>query len=587
MSQFIANSLKGKFLVLLSFLAMGLLGYTLTSNAQHQDGMAISNSPAMLLKAAFQSGLDAGDVKNGLAEIGFDSTAALDALYTSRNYHPIWVDGRDLSQAEEALGVFESSWTHGLNPQQYHVREIRSLIEQPVVDEKAKLELLLSDAAIRYGRDLSGMRFDPARINQKSEYWRTPLTAEQVAQKFEGRGNPVDTLKSLEPNTKLYRALQEELVRLTKEQNVYDHVLPMNFGGDHHFKPGERHKGVAALRTRLSVDGKEGADPSLYDDDTASAVMAFQRDHNLKIDGIIGPQTLALLNRGKKEQMEQIVANLERLRWLDQDRPDRYILVNIPQQLLWAIDGGKVAHEMKVVVGQPSRKTMEFKAEVTGVRFNPKWTVPLRLKMEDFLPKLREDPSYLAQKGIEVIKGYGDNAVTFDPEAIDWNTVTRRDMNEVRFVQSSGNHNALGRIRVLMPNVYNIYMHDTNHRELFGREQRALSSGCVRLSEPEKIADFILGHNENWSEERRSSLISAGRTVEVMADKPFPVYIIYQSIWQDDQGRLVFGPDVYKRDKALISVLANIDGYSLPETPKIRRADASGDEPGTALAYNQ
>ncbi len=587
MAHLIYKNYKNKFLILFTILGLSL-GYTLTSNAQHHDSQ-IPNSgvPSLIYKIIMKNGLSAGSVNRGFTRISFSDTSAMKSFYGDRGHTPLWVsDDGDTGRAADVLEILEASWVHGLNPENYHTAQIRKLLNNPVYTDKARLELFVSDAVMRYGRDLSGMRIDPNTIKQKAEFWREPMTGLDVAKAVSGSENPVQALANIAPNTALYKALQKELISLSQEKSNYDHVLPMSFGGDNHFTPGQKHKDVTALRLRLGVEHKAAhGSPHYYDDHISSAVMKFQRNHNLEPDGIIGPQSLAVLNRTKKNRMEQIVANLERLRWLEQERPDRYILVNIPQQLLWAVENGKVIEEQKVVVGMPWRRTKDFKTEVTGVRFNPTWTVPQSIKMSDFLPKLKKDPSYLTEKKIEVIKGYGRDAITLDPMAIDWHSVGWKKMGKMRFVQTPGDHNALGRVRILMQNGYNIYMHDTNHPEFFERGQRTYSSGCVRLEKPKKVASFVLRRNQDWSDSEMDALTVGHKTVEVDADTPFPAYIIYQSIWLDGKGSLVFGPDVYKRDKELIEVLSGMDGYKLPTMSDAHYA--SVDESGAMLAYNK
>lgn len=567
MTHFYLPSRRNRLLAVFTVFTLIVTGFAVASYAQRGDADAVSS--------VIQKMLAPGEAaRNSLAD-----SKAIESFYAGREYRPLWIDGQGRTdRAERALEVFDAAWTHGLNPDTYHAAEIHALLDAPAVD-KARLELLTMDGALRYGRDLSGMRFNPKLIKQKAQYWRMPLSGGAVLQTISASSDPVKGLRGLEPNTTLYHALQKELVRLSEDDNGYDRFLPMRFGG--HFTPGSRSKDVAVLRMRLGVSP---SDSPLYDDETAAAVMTFQREHGLEPDGIIGPQTLAVLNRGNRERMEQVVANLERLRWLDQEKPDRYLLVNIPQQLLWGVDRGETLFETKVVVGMPTRKTKEFKAEVQGIRFNPQWNVPINLKMQDFLPKLQADPSYLTEKGIEVIRGHGSEAVTLDPTAVDWNSVGRKEMTGMRFVQRSGDHNALGRIRILMPNEYDIYMHDTNHPEYFARGQRTYSSGCIRLSEPKKVADFVLSRNEGWTEEDRDRLIAAGRTVEVKTAEPFPVYIVYQSIWMDGQGRLVYGPDVYDRDRELIKVLVGMNGFRLMGLDDATVAGLAKD--GSDLAYN-
>jgi len=571
---------KNKILILLAVLSM-TLGYAVTSYAEQeeQNGIASLIEQIIMNKEPGAGGISADGIKVVMAD-----RKAMETFYQGREFSPLWITSRGNERIAEALEIFEASWTHGLNPKTYHVGEIRKLMEGENKTDKAALDLLMTDAALRYGRDLSGMRINPRAIKQKSDYWRKPLTGTEVLGRFAVNASPVAAMRELEPNTPLYKALQKELVRLHSEQSDYEHVLPLKFGGSQHFTPGSKNKDIPGLRLRLGM-AENTVTPTLYDDETAAVVMKLQRKHGLEADGIIGPQTLAILNQSSKARMEQVIANLERLRWLEQERPERYLLVNIPQQLVWAVENGKVAFESKVVVGMPSRRTKDFKTDVIGVRFNPNWTVPMGIKLQDFVPKLQDNPDYMTEKGMEIIQGHGSNAMTLDPRGIDWANISRQELADMRFVQHPGSNNALGSVRILMPNDYDIYMHDTNHPEFFEKDQRTYSSGCIRLSEPEKVANFVLAPNDGWTTAKMDSLIEAGKTVEVKTEKPFPAYIIYQTMWLDNGGRLVYGADVYKRDSELIEVLAQMDGFDLPDATDTRFAEA--EEGGkAALALN-
>ncbi|MCB9989274.1 MAG: L,D-transpeptidase family protein [Rhodospirillales bacterium] len=524
--------------------------------------------------SVFQAALAAGTVDDST----FYDADAMRAFYQQRDNELIWTEKEaNAAQINAMLTVFEDSWRHGLNPARYHVPSLRSLLSGPQNKEtQARLELLLSDAVVRYGHDISGMRVIPEHVGEKGKYWRAPVPALTVLSRVAQAHAPAQELLALGPSGSLYKKLQEELVRLSREDDGYDHVLPLDFGVPF-FKPGKRHPAVAGLRVRLGVEYDPAYGPEdFYDDELGAAVMRFQREHGLEPDAVIGPQTLTLLNRTRQAQMEQIIANLERLRWLDPDRPDRYMLVNIPSQTLWAISGGRVALEMPVVVGQPSRPTASFKTEVKGIRFNPTWTVPLSIKMKDFLPKILEDPSYLDHKGVELYMGYGKDAETIDPYDVAWENVGRKEMNQIRMVQIPGDHNALGRIRVLMPNEFDIYMHDTNHPELFDSNQRIYSSGCVRLSHPRDVARFVLAENRNWSEEKMDAVIQEGKMTDILSANPIPVYIVYQTVWLGEGGRIIYGPDVYGLDRRLVSELRSMDGFALPLTaPSTMTVDAA------------
>ncbi|MCB1556945.1 MAG: L,D-transpeptidase family protein, partial [Alphaproteobacteria bacterium] len=442
--------------------------------------------PSLFQSTLFRTALLAGTVDG----VSLNDPVTMERFYSARHDKPLWTDR---AETMAVLDVLADGWTHGLNTTSYHIDRLRQETTGTFQIDNAVLELLLSDAVIRYGRDVTGMRVDPKSIRQKEKYWRQPFDSDDLLRNIAESDNPAAFLKSLTPQNALYDQMRGTLIRLTEKENRQGGAArPLDFGTPYLY-PGSRAAQIPALRERLEASYDPQTGPAiLYDDSLASAVTQFQKAHNLEPDGVIGPQTLALLNRDTAEQKAQIIANMERMRWLDQNFPEKYIMINIPSQRLWGVEKGKVSLDMPVVVGMTSRPTKSFRAEVTGVRFNPTWTVPLNLKMQDFLPRLRENPDYLSGKGIELIQGYGKNAITLDPRSIDWDNIGWRDMGKLRMVQTPGPHNALGRVRILMQNEYDIYMHDTNHPEYFTRTQRTYSSGCVRLSRPEDVARFVL-----------------------------------------------------------------------------------------------
>jgi murein L,D-transpeptidase YcbB/YkuD len=529
---------------------------------------------SLLLRVSFSNALEAGAFEDTI----FSDAPGMREFYKNHGNMPFWLgDTFHHPRIEAILPVLKASWKHGLNPHQYHVDEIQRLLRHPVQSEQAHLELLVSDAVVRFGEDLTGMRIEPKAIKQKSKYWREKMRGFEILEYVVSASDPGMALEEFAPQGKLYKKLVAELVRLSEEPVKYDHILPINLGSNY-FKPGDYHKDIIKLRLRMGVkyDPVMGAE-SKYDDQLAAEIMKFQKQHGVEPDGILGPKTMALVNRTRADRMEQIIANLERLRWLEQDRPDRYVLVNIPSATVWGVENGVVKLEMPVVVGMSYRPTKSFKAEISGVRFNPTWTIPHSLKYQDILPKVRKDIGYLEEKGIQLFKGYGRNAISLDPYAIDWDNMTWGEIGKIRMVQEPGDHNALGRVRVLMDNPYNIYMHDTNHKEFFSRNERNLSSGCIRLSDPIAMANFILNVNEDWSEKNIDELLSHTDTIEIDAVRTMPVYILYQTTWLDNKGELVFGHDIYKQDKKLIKALASIDGIFIPDQADTLVASAQSD----------
>lgn len=551
-------------------------GGDLVSGPVSADFFSFNLGGRGVLLASLSSWLQQGRIDT----LAFMDKDALRDFYAAREGRTLWIDtwGSDHERVEAILPVLEQSWMHGLSPDTYHVREIAALRHAKLPTEKAQLELLASDGVARYVRDLTGFRLPPAAIREEAGFWRQPMETRSILTAVADRDDPAGILKSYAPRDALYQRLQEELITLSANSDrAYEQYLPISFGGAL-LRPGAFHKGVANLRGRLGLKHDPAYGPeNKYDDDLAAAVMNFQRENGLEPDGVIGSKTLALLNTGVEDKIEQIIVNMERLRWIGEEKPEKYVLVNIPSATLWAVEDGDVAFEMPVIVGRPERPTKSFITEITGVRFNPKWTVPPTIKAKDFLPKLMEDPAYLANKGIDVYQIVDGKRVTLDSTAIDWATVTREDLKSLRMVQAAGDNNALGRIRVLMDNPYDIYLHDTNAPEYFKKPSRAASSGCIRLSEPGKVADFILHDNKGWSGARMSSLIESGRTTEVTAAEKIPVFILYQTIWLDHEGRLVYGPDVYNQDKRMIEAMKSLKILHISDNSGVKLASTGID----------
>jgi murein L,D-transpeptidase YcbB/YkuD len=528
------------------------LGTVQTPHAQDLPEKAASGQ--ILVEAGMTQFLEAGRVN----EKAFYDSAALKAFYEANNYKPVWSKASFFSdsKADKLLDKFENAWKHGLNPASYRVEEIQALMNQYGQEAEYQLDLILSDALIRYGHDLSAMRVDPRSIGQRAKYWREPLAPIDILNHVATHSNLDSALKGLEPSGDLYKKLQRELLSLyrTNPESMEFRQIAV----DGLLRPGSSNKAVLSIRERLGFDPNSAPQGAYYyDDQLAQAVMAFQKGQGVKPDGIVGPQTVKLMNITREDRINQLLVNLERLRWVEPNKPERYVMVNVPSATLWAVDNNQVKLEMPVVVGRPKRPTNIFKTEITGIRFNPKWTVPPTIKRDDYLPKLREDPYYLFDRGIELVD---KENMTVDPGLINWQEKTWAEVNQMRMIQGSGRSNPLGLVRVIMENPFNIYLHDTPTKSYFKRSNRALSSGCVRMAEPQKFADFVLAPNDNWSKERKDKILASGKEQNIWAHKPLPVYILYQTVWLGEQGQVVYGQDLYGHDAILLKELKKIEG---------------------------
>lgn len=491
--------------------------------------------------------------------VKFEDLNSLKLFYQEQDYKPVWLTSSFLSssKATDILPVLQDSWKHGLSPAKYNLNEIKSRMEvaTPSDSEKLELDILISDALVRYGRDLSGMRVNAASIGLRTKDWRQPPSGLDILEHVSRAQDAKSALTVLAPKGKLYKALQEELEALYKASKVEEAPSKISVQGI--LRPNTSNRAVSDIRSRMGFtadQAPQGVD--FYDDELAAAVMVFQKSHGLEPDGIIGAHTIKIMNITREDQINQILVNLERLRWMEPVKPDRYVIVNVPSATLWAIDQEKVALEMPVIVGREKRPTNIFVTEITGIRFNPHWTVPPTIKRDDYLPKLREDPYYLTERGIELVDA---NNMTVDPGLINWQEKTWGEVNAMRMVQGAGSRNALGLVRVIMENPYNIYLHDTPTKSYFKRTDRALSSGCVRMAEPQKFADFVLAPNEGWTEKSKEPILASGKQTQITASQPLPVYIVYQTVWLGERGQIVYGNDIYNQDSKLLRELGKMN----------------------------
>jgi L,D-transpeptidase YcbB len=265
------------------------------------------------------------------------------------------------------------------------------------------------------------------------------------------------------------------------------------------------------------------------------AVSNLQRRFGLKDDGVIGAQTISILNISVKTLIEKIIINLERMRWLPNQEKD-YVMVNIPEFKLYMFENGKQVFDMNVVVGKQGSGTQIFSDHLKYVVFSPYWNVPKSIVKNEILPAMNRNPNYLETQNMEI-------------------TGEEEGLPVIR--QKPGINNALGKVKFIFPNSYNIYFHDTPARSLFSRDKRAFSHGCIRLSDPFKMAQYLLRNDPQWTEEKIDSSMNADKEKWIGLKKPLPVLIAYFTAWIDDNGILHFSDDIYGHDARMAEKLFN------------------------------
>jgi murein L,D-transpeptidase YcbB/YkuD len=313
----------------------------------------------------------------------------------------------------------------------------------------------------------------------------------------------------------------------------------------------ELRKRLAASRD-LEADEAEGG--SLFDAKLKQSVIAFQKRHGLKADGIVGSATLNALNIPLKERVRQIELNMERLRWILGNIEQRCIIVNIANFELDVIENGKSILSMRVVVGKPYWDTPVFTAKMTYLIINPSWTVPERIARKETLKTIKKDPHYLAKQNIKILRGWESREEEIDPETIDWSKVTAKKLT-YRFRQEPGPLNPLGFLKFMFPNKFDVYLHDTPVKRLFSENIRAFSHGCTRIEKPLELAEYVLRDDPFWTRETLLAAIEEGTEQEVRIPYPLNVHFLYLTAWVDERGVLQLRDDIYGRDKRLDEAL--------------------------------
>jgi murein L,D-transpeptidase YcbB/YkuD len=322
--------------------------------------------------------------------------------------------------------------------------------------------------------------------------------------------------------------------------------------GTRMIRPEDDDERVPVLRQRLMASGELARRPSYgfgfdsEDSDLDAAVRRFQENHGLRVTGRVDKPTLQELNVPAHARLAQLRLNLQRIRELMAQRiEERYVLVNIPAFELEAVDRHQVEQRHRVIAGKPDRQTPVVKATIRALNFFPYWRVPESVAALDLIPRLLKEPEYLQKEQIRVFNG-AYNGPELDPTNIDWRQV---DPTRVKFRQDPGDRNALGLVRIDMPNEYGVYMHDTPMKPLFNQRGRAFSAGCVRVQDVFKLVEWIARYEVGWDRPGRvEEIIATGQPLDLTLTHPVPVYFTYISAWAEPDGHLQFRPDIYGRD---------------------------------------
>ena len=480
------------------------------------------------------------------ARVTKDNWGHVRALYAAYGGTALWMEkgGPNEERTEALLRAILDAHTDAIRLDAYPLDELATKLaavregRNTSAEAIADADVLLTTTYTALAEDLLQGQSDPRKLSQD---WYIDVKRERLdsAVAFSLRADRLDAgIASMRPQDEEYAALQKALLAFRKV---------VNEGGwgtvpeGKTLKPGDNAPAarLAALRARLAAEGflptadapADSLAATVYDSTLAGAVAEFQVHHGIVIDSALGKETVESMNVPADYRLAQIAANLERYRWMPRHLGDRYIFVNVPAFQLTAFDSGNVALQMKVIVGEEfeGRRTPVFADSMETVVFRPYWNIPPEIQAKEIEPKIAADPSYFQRERLEYWKDGSRNAIR----------------------QLPGGKNALGLVKFLFPNSYNIYLHDTPEDALFDKDVRAFSHGCIRLEKPMELASWVLG----WDMAKVKEWENGKDNRAVRLETKLPVYITYLTTYTRD-GELYFGNDLYGRDDKLVEEIA-------------------------------
>ncbi|MDW3221448.1 MAG: L,D-transpeptidase family protein [Paracoccaceae bacterium] len=475
----------------------------------------------------------------------------ISAFYKSNGYEGIWTgNGRDRNRRSALIDALKSAEDHGLPAARYDVAGLQAKMKAARSPRDIGLvEVEISRVFLQYARDIQTGVLIPGRVD-KAIVRKVPYRDRTSYLVNFVKSSPKGFFRALAPTTSEYAGLMKEKLRLERllAQGGWGQTVPSKT-----LKPGASGAAVVALRDRLMRMGymKRNAGQA-YDAKMTAAIQEFQRSHGLAQDGVAGPGTMAEINTSVQTRLQSVIVAMERERWLNQERGRRHVEVNLTDFSAKIIDNGKVTFETRSVIGhrEAARQSPEFSDVMEFMVINPSWYVPRSIVTKEYLPELQKDPN--AVNHIEITDRQGRR---IDRGAVDFTQFTARSF-PFAMRQPPSRGNALGLVKFMFPNPHNIYLHDTPAKNLFSRETRAYSHGCIRLADPFDFAYALLAKQTNDPQGLFQAKLATGKEQQVNLESPVPVHIIYRTAFVDGKGRTEFRRDIYGRDARIWDALS-------------------------------
>jgi L,D-transpeptidase YcbB len=483
--------------------------------------------------------------------------------YEAQQFQPAWQDAAKLDQLVASIDDLRND---GLDPNDYHLEALLSYrldvrMKSPLtLQDRADLELLATDAFMLGLYHVYLGKVDPVKLSSQWNFSQRPTpTFDEGLQRFSARlaaGEIREAFDGARPAHAWYQRGRDRL----KDYRAIAAAggWPMLADGPT-LKPGMSDARIPVLRQRLAITKDlmptpgtvAAADPTLYDATLEQGVKAFQERHGLAADGAIGPGTRAAMNVPVAERIDQIRINLERGRWTLHEIKGEFVLVDVAGFYVSYFRNDEPIWTSRVVVGKDQRETPIFRSRITYVVFNPTWTIPPGILVKDKLPVLKRNPGALKAMNIRVLDRSGREV---NPSSVNWNQYGPSRLPPYQFVQDPGPNNALGLVKVMFPNPYLVYLHDSPAKSLYEQDQRTFSSGCIRVQKPFELAELVL-NDPQWNRQSIDAVIATKQTRTVNLKTPVPVLILYWTAQPRPDGQVNFRNDVYGRDPPTLAAL--------------------------------
>ena len=468
-------------------------------------------------------------------------------FYAGRNFEPLWLietpSGISYSPAaEKIMDVFRDAALQGFRPEDYLIDaiDISGVGDEPV--RLAAVETAFSAATALYAQHAYSGRLRPTQVSSLITIQPERINPSELLVELAGADDPASILMALHPQHREFLELREQLARI--QSGDIEQLVTIPDG--ELIKPLMSDARVPLLRDRLNVPAP-ASQALVYDATIQQAVTDFQLSLGLITDGVVGPATVAALNGTHGATAQDVIANMERWRWLPHDLSAFYVLVNVPEFKLEVHHADAVSYTTRVVVGQRNHQTPIFYDEIEHIVVNPYWNVPASIATNEIAPLMRQNPAYLAANNMDLL--YGGQIV--NASAVDWSETS---INQYRIRQRPGAGNALGNIKFLFPNQHDVYLHDTPSKSLFSRSVRTFSHGCIRVQNPMDFADALLEYEPNLNSASLEAMYGPSeRWVNIQ--RHVPVYISYFTLRVSEDGTLRTYSDVYGHNARVIELL--------------------------------